>query len=498
MPAAVRASDHSVDPTPESVTTMAESTTERSSPPAVGPGATPAAARGSAAKAAAVFAPLILLIAPAAPASAQENLPGRLADSDADSVQLLDRVAAVVGDTAILVSEVQQELIRQEAQGRSLPRRDPVAMDSIARATLDRMIDETLLLERAKQEGVQVNEQDVDAAVQEQFNRIRSNFQSDEVFRQAVENSGMNMFQFRQMWRRQIRADLMRRRFQQQLLSSNALPAATVTDQEVRRYFEQNQASASRPATLSFQRITVAPEPSRGARDSALAEIQTALSELREGTEFEVVARRYSDDPGSRDRGGELGWIRRSDVVPAFAELAWSAPPGRPVGPVETRFGFHVVEVMNTRGGERQIRHVLVRPEITDQDVRDARDLAEALRDSLQAGADPARLARDHGLPGEQLEFRDVRLDELAQRFGEAVREAVGSPEEGEAVGPVRREASYDLPNFVVLKITDYRSAGSYELADVRTRIRQGLLEEKRFGAYLRQLREKMYVRVLL
>lgn len=473
---------------------MAEPTTERRSPPPAESCPTSGAARGPAAKAAAILVPLILL---AAPASSQENLPGRLAGSDADSVQLLDRVAAVVGDTAILVSEVQQEILRQRSQGLQLPQ-SPAAMDSLVRATLDRMIDETLLLERAKQEGVQVNEQDIDAAVQEQFSRIRSNFESDEAFRQAVESAGMNMFQFRQMWRRQIRADLMRRRFQQQLLSGNALPAATVTDAEVRRYFERSRSSAQRPATISFQRITVAPEPASAARDSALDEVRTALDELREGTDFAVVARRYSDDPGTRERGGELGWIRRSDVVPAFAEAAWTAPPGRPVGPVRTRFGFHVIEVMNTRGGERQVRHLLVRPEITDQDVREARELAEALRDSLEAGADPSRLAREHGLPGEQLDFRDVRVDEVSDRFGQAFRQAIGTPEQGEVVGPIRREASYDLPNFVVLRVTDYRSAGSYRLEDVRDQIRQGLLEEKRFAAYLDQLRETMYVRVLL
>ena len=207
-----------------------------------------------------------LLPAGHTPAAAQERLPGPPAATGADSVQLLDRVAAVVADTAILVSEIQQEILRQQSQGLTIPR-DPVARDSLVQATLDRMIDETLLLQRAKQQGIRVSEQDVDAAVQEQFNRIRSNFQSDQAFREAVESSGMNMFQFRQMWRREIRADLLRRQFQQQLLSSNALPAATVTDEEVRSYFERNQASARRPATLSFQRITVAPEPSRAARD---------------------------------------------------------------------------------------------------------------------------------------------------------------------------------------------------------------------------------------
>lgn len=437
-----------------------------------------------------------LLLAPIG-AQAQQDLPGALADSGADSVQLVDRVAAVVADTAILLSAIQQEIVRQQAQGLQVPQ-DPAAIDSLARATLDRMIDETLLLQRAKREGVQVSDQEVDAAVQEQFNRIRSTFDSDQAFRDAVESAGMNMFQFRQMWRRQIRANLLRQRFRQQLLSGSELPPATVTDEEIRRYFEQNQGSNQRPATLSFERITVAPEPSEAARDSAVAEAQRALEELRDGTAFEVVARRYSDDPGTRERGGELGWVRRADMVPAFAEFAWGAPPGRPVGPVQTRFGFHVIEVMNSRGSERQIRHILVRPEIRDEDVQAARQLAEALRDSLAAGADADRLASEYGLPGDQVEFLDVRLDQLEQRFGETFSQAVGTPEEGEVIGPIRREASYDLPNFVLLRVTAYRSAGSYELDDVRDQIRQRLLEQKRLSAYLEQLRETMYVRVLL
>ncbi|MFW6010733.1 MAG: SurA N-terminal domain-containing protein, partial [Gemmatimonadota bacterium] len=174
-----------------------------------------------------------LLLAPGE-ARTQQGLPDAMADAGTDSVELVDRVAAVVADTAILVSAIQQEIVRQQSQGLQVPQ-DPAAIDSLARATLDRMIDETLLLQRAKREGVEVGDQEVDAAVEEQFNRIRSTFDSDQDFRDAVESAGMNMFQFRQMWRRQIRANLLRQRFQQQLLSGSELPPATVTEEEIRR-----------------------------------------------------------------------------------------------------------------------------------------------------------------------------------------------------------------------------------------------------------------------
>lgn len=414
-----------------------------------------------------------------------------------DSIQVVDRVVAVAGDSAILLSELQEQIFRLRQQGEKIPT-DPVARDSLVKATLQDMIDRMLLVQRAQQEGVTVSDDQVQQAVQTQFDRIRSGFQSDEAFRQAVEQTGQNMYQYRQMLQQQARQELMLSRFRSQLVTDGGLPPAAVTDSAVRAYFDANSASARRPASISFERITLVPHPDSSAADSAIALAHKALDEIRSGTDFSVAAHRFSNDPGTRSQGGDMGWIRRSDVVPAFADVAWAAPPGRVVGPIETRFGFHIIKVQNIRGGEREISQILIRPDIDSTDVRKARERANAVADSLRSGDDARRLGREYGIRDQETHFEDIALTDVASRFGDAYAKAIGQPKSGEVIGPFPVTGAFDLSEFVVLKITDFKPAGPYRFEDVKDQIRENLVRAKQFQEYIAQLRRRMYVKIYL
>ena len=413
--------------------------------------------------------------------------------------QVVDQVVAVVGDTAVLRSEVQERAMLQQRQGAQIPQ-EQAARDSFYRAALQSLIDERLLLEAAQERGITVSEGQVDQLFQDRFGQMQARFDSPEAFRDAVERTGQNMFQFRQMHRARARKELIIQRLRSQLQQSGDLPPAEVSEEEIRRYFEQRAAGRQRPGTISFERVMVAPEPDSAALDSARQVALEALEEIRGGTQFAVAARRYSEDDGSRERGGDLGWVRRSDLVPAFARAAWRAPLGQAVGPVRSRFGWHVLKIENVRGGERKIRHILVRPTVDETDVEAARERAAALVDSLGEGANADRLAREHGLSDEQVRFQDLRLDALSGRMGDAYREQLTepTPSAGEIRGPFRVEGSFDLPTFVVARVNDFTPTGDYRLEDIRDRIRDNLLQQKQFQKFVERLRGRVHVRILI
>lgn len=453
---------------------------------------TPCRPRGPLLAAATLAALLLLPLVVPSDAAAQQIGPAGGGDGPA----VVDRVVAVVGDTSVLLTEVQQQILRLQEQGMQVPD-DPAGRDSVFQRALEGLIEERMLMEAAKEAGVSVPEQQLDQVVEDRFSQMRGRFPSDSAFRAAVERSGQNMFQFRQMLRGQARAEILQSNFRQQLMETGQMPAASVTEEEIRAYFEARAAGQETPGSVSFERVMVVPVPDSSVADSSREVAQRALEEIREGTDFEVAARRYSDDPGSREEGGDLGWIRRGDVVPRFADLAWAAPSGRAVGPVRTRFGWHLIQVDNVRGGERRIRHILVRPRIEDADVEEARELAASLADSLRDGEDADRMARDHGLPGEQVTFRQVRLDELRGRLGGAYEDALSGVEAGQVVGPFQVDGSFGLPTFVVVKVTDFIPSGEYRLDDVREQIRENLMQQKQFQKYVDRLRERMHVRIL-
>ncbi len=412
-----------------------------------------------------------------------------------DSLELVDRIVAIVGDTAILMSEVREKVFQMRAQGMEMPT-DPAGQDSLAFSTLEGMVEELMIVKQAEFAGIAVTEDELDAEVDERFEAIRSRFSSDEEMLQRVEESGQNMFQFRRMIRSQARKDMIGQRYIGTQMS--AMLSVRVTEQQIVDEFNVRAAGQTRPATLDLVQVTIDPKPSEAARDSALKVAVTARDEIRDGEDFEVAARRYSDDVGTRADGGDLGWIRRSEVDPAFGDAAWAVRTGIAIGPVESRFGFHVIKVENVRGGERHVRHVLVRPYISPEQIEVARQLSAAVADSIRDGEDASVMAERYGTDPEDSRIDDARVDRISAALGAEFSEALRGAQTGDVVGPVEMSGSGGNASFIVIKVMRYRPEGAYELDEVRDQIRDQLMQQGQYDALVEQLKQEVYVRMLI
>jgi peptidyl-prolyl cis-trans isomerase SurA len=441
---------------------------------------------------------LSIAAAPGSPAvQAQEPTPSlttpTLTQTGPDSLDLVDEIVAIVGDTAVLRSELYQEFFRLQAQGATVPAEGTDEWLRLARQILAAAADRLLLLQQAKRSGIVADEEQVSQMVDRRFDELSQNFSSPEEMAAAVEESGMNMFQYREILRAESRASVLVEQYRQTLEATGALPPVLVTEDEIVEVFQTQAANQTRPETISFNQLLVRPLPSGAARDSALSIAEQAMTDLDAGEEFEVVARRYSEDPGTREQGGELGWLRRGDVVKPFGDAAWAARPGGTVGPILTRFGLHLIHVENVRGGERLLRHVLIRPEITDDDVVEAERLAGEFADSLRAGVDPERLRSNPAVIDEQARFDDALLDQVVTQFGPEFGRQLGIPTPGTVVGPVRLERGGNT-EFVVVEVVDYRASGQYQLDDLRDRIRNQLRTQKQLEKYLEEIRRETFI----
>ncbi len=414
-------------------------------------------------------------------------------EAPADTIELVDRVVAVVGDTALLWSEVLETVVQMRAQGFDVPATGTPGFDSLVIRTSDDLVDQLILLQKAKETEITVPPEVLDGETDRRFREIRNSFPTATAFQDAVARSGRTLVQYRQMLRAQVRAQLMIDEFIQQ--NRENLPPVAVTEEEIRTFFDERLKGETRPANLTFEQIVVEPEASEAAADSALETARTALREIREGTDFAVVARTYSQDLSNRDQGGELGWVNRGQLVADFARAAWSARTGEPVGPVRTRFGFHIIQVENVRGGERKIRHILVQPTMTRADFERAQELAAALADSVRGGRSVGELAERYGIAEIPVRLPDVPVDEIETRLGAAYAAALGQPFPGQVVGPFVAEGLLqDRPVYVVLRILEFKPQGEYDLDDVREDIRSRLLFDKGYERFIEELKNEIYI----
>jgi peptidyl-prolyl cis-trans isomerase SurA len=405
-----------------------------------------------------------------------------------DSVVVVDRVLAVVGNRPVLASQVDEELFSRQAQGVDLPTA-PEQLDAVRREVVSSIVDEELLVQQAVRDTtIQVTDQEVADGVEQQVRKVRGNFTSEVDYRNELKKAG---FQTPEEYRRWLTDQQRRAALQNRLIDglrgSGKLKPVAPTEQEMRKFFEQQKGNlGSRPATISFRQIVVSPKPTPAAKARARAQADSIVLELRGGADFATAARRFSQDPVSREQGGSLNWFRRGVMVPEF-ELK----PGVVSDPVESPFGYHIIQVERTQPAEVQARHILLTPAIDSANVDSARTLAARLAGLLAKGASFDSLQRIYHDPsGGEREADNVPADKLP----EAYSKAIASADSGAMVPVFTLKGTGDRDQFVVLQVTGRRSQGEIRYEDVKDRIRQQLGQELAIRRYIDQLRKTTYV----
>jgi len=428
-----------------------------------------------------ILLPLVLLGLTAFPAVAQTpttTLP--LSDST-----LIDRVMAVVGDSVILRSEVEQEL--------SLARQEGVTITE--REVLENLVDLQMILQAAAKDGTTIPpDAEVTRRIDAQIETVRARFADENQFQQALAQGGLTVTSYREQLRARFRSDLTREVFRQRY--AQTAPAVVVSEAEMRAFFDENRSQLQqRPPQLTVQQVLIR----SGASDAAWERSQQFADSLRlllsQGADFETLAREHSQDPGSAARGGDLDWVQRGVMVPEFDRVVFSSPDGTLSAPVRTDFGYHLILVERSRPGEKRVRHILIRPEVEQADIDRARDLAEGLAARIRAGESALTLGQEFGdaeIPRELTVVRGREEEQLPPVYIQALADV----REGAVVGPFQTEQI--LPphtHMVVLHVTGLREAGDYTYEDVREQlIRPALTQQKREEQMLQELRQRTYV----
>ena len=408
----------------------------------------------------------------------------------------VDRIVAVVGDQVILFSDVLEFINQRRAQGMQIPT-DSLGQVELMRQVTNELVNEELLVQRAALDSIVVADAEVSQAVQQQLDRVRGQFQTEEEYRTELMRAG---FGTPDEYRRTLTEDIRRAQMQQRLFDKlrrdGRLPPVAVSEAEISEAFERNKASLPRrPAQVGWRQIIVSPKPSPEAVRASRAKADSLLAEIRAGGDFEQIAKRESMDPASRELGGDLGWSRRGRTVPAFERVMFALPPGQ-VSPVfETEYGWHIVKVDRVQPAEVKARHILIRPTIDSADVARARAEADSVAAAWRAGASYDDLSARHHDP---LEDRIIPLFDRAQlppsyataMEGKAVKDIVG-PFPIEYVGR-------GVDKFVVLEVTEAVEGGEFTIADYRDRLREQLSQERAFARLMEVLRKETYVSIRL
>lgn len=318
---------------------------------------------------------ILLLLPLAAPASVEARS------------QLIDRIVAVVDQEVVLWSELNMRLqVFLQASGYTFtpPEQE---LDRLREQMLDDMIDEQVLILKAKRDSLDIDHSRVEELLGQEVKKMKE--ASGDDYKGMLERIGFTERQLKTHLRKTIRDQLLMDQMQQVIA---ARVNVTRRDVEAFRQVHTDTLPSTFYVSLIFRKI----KPDTSAVTQVLETVVAVEEKLGAGADFAELARQYSEDPGSREEGGYLDCFRTGDFVPEFERAAFALRPGEVSAPVRTEHGYHLILLHEKREDELCASHILVRTGTDDSDKEQVRAELEGLREQALAGEDFAELARQH------------------------------------------------------------------------------------------------------
>ncbi len=295
--------------------------------------------------------------------------------------QTIDRIVAVVDKEIITESELNERVNFYAYQNKLDP-----SSPGLRRQILDNMIAEKLVLAQALIDSVEVTDDDVTQALDQQIQRLERQLGSDKAIEQAY---GKPIGIIKREYRDEMRKQLLVQRIEQTRQGTIHVSPSEVTE----FYKTYKDSLVEVPDTYTLSHIYIVPKPDTALERKTYEKAKDVLDSLRAGGDVADFAKRYSADATAAN-GGDLGWSKRGDFVPEFEEALFSLKPGQISGVVKTQFGYHIIQLLERRGESVHARHILFRiekgPASDSAAVRELR----AIRDSALAGVPFADLAK--------------------------------------------------------------------------------------------------------
>ena len=286
---------------------------------------------------------------------------------------VIDKTVATVGGEVIMISDIEGQVQQMKAQGMSSDR-------DMRCEILENMMESKLFLMQARIDSLTVNMDMVEGELNQRIDQFRTYLGGDE----AVEKYfGKPLYKLRQEWRQTFEDQSLTQQEQSQVAQN--IPALTPYD--VKAYLDTLAKEDLPLVPVKYQLSQICVYPDRQAASMAVKEKLLSLRErIMAGEKFSTLARIYSEDPGSARKGGELGLASKSIFWPAFSDAAMALRPGVISQIVETPDGFHIIEVLEKKGDMFNARHILLKPQYTDEDRDKAFHRLDSLRTKILEG----------------------------------------------------------------------------------------------------------------
>jgi len=404
--------------------------------------------------------------------------------------EVIDKVAAVVDNEIVMLSELNFQTNLFAAQ-RQLDPNTPGLKEKI----LNSIIEEKLVLAQAELDSIMVSEDEVEQRLDYQIELFKQQYGSKERVEQIY---GMSIERIKRESRDEVRKQLMI-----QKLREKKFAFTEATRREVDQFFEQFKDSIGViPEKVDIYHIYKNPKTSAEAKLQFKQKALSLIDSLKAGADFEALARKYSDDPGSASAGGDLGFVKRGFFYPEFESAAFALKEGELSGAVESPVGFHVIQLLEKRGESIHARHILIKIKTDeDADLRAIEFLSEVRDSILNETGTFSDYAKKYSEDEDTKAFGGQLGNYYLNQLDKALLDAVSKLKEGEISYP--RRIDYGQGNYgyhlVYLKkrVPQHKAEIEKDYTEIKS-LADDYKKQQKYTEWITELKDKIYWEVRL
>lgn len=289
---------------------------------------------------------------------------------------VVDKVIAIVGQNMIKQSELEGALLQQKMNSKLIIEDEFATKCDL----LEGMLINKLMLHQAEVDSIEVTDDEVNREMDNRIRYMISAYGSQENLERQMRKS---LSEIKDYFKDVIRDNIMISQIEQKLIGT-----LSVTPQEVVDFYNSipKDSLPTIEQEYEFSQIVKIPQISEEEKESVKARLNDYRERILKGTKFSTIATLYSEDPASAKKGGELGFFSRGDMVGEFENAAFALQDGEISPIIETKYGFHIIQMIERRGNQVNCRHILLQPKVTSQQLGEAYKELEEIKEKIDKG----------------------------------------------------------------------------------------------------------------
>ena len=276
------------------------------------------------------------------------------------NAQEIDKIIAIIGDEIVLRSEVENQYLQYISQG-------VTSNEELRCEILEDLMTQKLLIFSCKQDSISVTKEEIEQEVETRVNYYVDQIGSIEKVEQYFEK---DIYQIKK-----VLSELVEDQFLIQRMQSSITKDVKITPFDVNEFYEKMDKSELPliEDRYKLSQIIVKPKMSEDQINKLTDRLNAFRKRVLNGEDFKVLAALYSDDPGSANNGGEIGFVSRGTFVPEFEKVAFRLKKDEVSEIVKTNFGYHIIQLIERRGDQVNVRHILLKPKYSSTSLQNAR-----------------------------------------------------------------------------------------------------------------------------